>query len=94
MLISINEKQFQDILFPLSYTHKMAKKKQSKIFSKEERQDTSRKENERIRLFEVYMIEIGQWRRNGNQIEQTIWEYKTALQIEDGFRSWLKKNNK
>jgi hypothetical protein len=40
------------------------------------------------------MIEIGQWRRNGNQIEQTTWEYKTSLQIEDGFKSWLKKNNK
>ena len=72
----------------------MAKKKQSKVFSKEERQDALRKENERIRLFEVYMIEIGQWRRNGNQIEQTTWEYKTSLQIEDGFKSWLKKNNK
>lgn len=72
----------------------MAKKKQSKVFSKEERQDALRKENERIRLFEVYMIEIGQWRRNGNQIEQTTWDYKLATQIESGFKSWLKKNNK
>jgi hypothetical protein len=61
-------KNFPEAITNLQF---MAKKKQSKVFSKEERQDALRKENERIRLFEVYMIEIGQWRRNGNQIEQT-----------------------
>ena len=72
----------------------MAKKKQSKVFSKEERAEALKKENERTRLFEVYMIEIGQWRRNWRQIEQMPWEYKTAIQIEDWFKIWLKKNNK
>lgn len=68
----------------------MRAKKAIKIISHEDRIKAIKTEEEKIRLFEVYMIEIWQWKRVWKELIQ-CWECKTRASIEDGYKAWLKK---
>lgn len=66
-----------------------------KVITKEEREKIQKTKEENDRLFQVYMIEIWQWKLVDWQVTPT-WTYKDWGEILDEFKGWLKwaKNTK
>lgn len=59
-----------------------------KVTSKEEREKLAAKKAENDRLFQVYMIEIWQWKLVDGQVTMT-GNYKSQEEIISGFKNYL-----
>ena len=69
----------------------MSRKKSYEATTKEEREAQRQKQLERMKLFEIFMVELGKWKIVNWQVTDTDM-YLSAEDAEKQFKIWLLKN--
>lgn len=69
----------------------MSRKKSYEATTKEEREAQRQKQLERMKLFEIFMVELGKWKIVNWQVTDTDM-YLSAEDAEKQFKIWLSKN--